>query len=249
MRRFSFFKKRKTEKAPLPAETMLHINVRGGVLITCSDNSCVWILAPFHDTRSPVQVKAPDVKVDAVIVLNHDNPGCLPLTSFFAMDAGLPAHSIYVTDPSNPHDWHPGYPDQAGINTLLNVKPLPAELRIGELVLTPGERNTFIRARRINPHSGRLAEFYVGTGISYSEDREEESRYGSKELYFCGSFSEQDFEPTFRAVVNAGITYAAGHLHLFMCHDWINGNSHAYTEAFNLMGYEVYVSGAAAEEM
>ncbi|MBL0913148.1 MAG: hypothetical protein IBJ09_12315 [Bacteroidia bacterium] len=247
MNLFSFLKKKNgpmTSGGPVP---MLRVNERGGALLACGEQNCVWILAPFHDIGAPVYVKGPDVPVEAVIVLNRHREGCLPLTSFFAADASLPAGEIYVSDPANPHDWHPGYPDPQGINALLTVRSLPQEMQIGELRICFHPGDGFVKVERVNPHSGCKTVFYVGTDIRFTE--EEEGTFGSRELYFCGNFEEQGFEHTFRAIVNAGVSSAAGKLHIFMCRDWIRGNGENYIQAFNHMGFTVYSSGAPAADM
>ncbi len=247
MNLFSFLKKKNrslTSGGPVP---MLRVHERGGVLLACDGERCVWILAPFHNTGTPVYVKGPDGPVAAVIVLNRHREGCLPLTSFFAADASLPAGEIYVSDPANPHDWHPGYPDPEGVNALLSVKPLPAEMQIGELRICFNAGDGFVKIERENAYSGRITAFYVGTDILFTE--EEDAAFGSRELYFCGNFEEQGFEHTFGAIVNAGVSSAAGKLQIFMCRDWIRDNGENYIQAFNQMGFTVYSSGVPATDI
>lgn len=234
------------DQTPNPAPAF-EVKKRCGMLVRCSESGYVWIVAPFWDLNHRTPVSSPDVKVEAIIVLNQIVEGCLPLSSFFAADSRLAMDNIYVLNDQQAHDWHPGYNYEQAVNALTQVKQLPSVLGIGDVTVYYLEGENFVTLLRRDPQNDRVVMIVTGTGLYFPPDHIMVATKVSTidSLCIAGSYEPELFRSTVTGLMEHSPVGTGDALHLFFMHDWIQANPHAYIDAYNHLGFTVYGVGEA----
>ncbi len=222
------------------------IKERCGVLISTSEKGYLWIISPFWDVTDPVVLNVPDLKIDAIIILNNSIEGCLPFTSFLAADKHISTENIYVKNQENPHDWHPKYQHSKAINELIHVKLLPPYLKIGEHTEIHNGPNDFIKINWLNTDTCESIESLIGNNLYHSENPSSE-RLARKTYQFIGNYDSDKLFETGMYMTNIAIELGEDKLFIAVMPEWIESNPESLIEAFNHMGLEVYSVGKRQE--
>jgi hypothetical protein len=222
---------------------MIDVIERCGVFIQLQNEKYLWIAMPFWNTGRPLVVTSPARSIEAIIVLNNCQEGCLPLTAMLALDVRYPLDRIYKINGAQYHDWAPGVSEMEKLNQLIRTHPLPLECDFGAVHVRRREGDNFLTLDFPRPEDGGRVRALVGTGIAYERTDNE----GLDLLTLIGNFDPEKLEKTMQKIL---LEVVAGPLNgdfnkvrILLWRDAIRCNPPAYTQALSILGFDVHAIG------
>jgi hypothetical protein len=219
---------------------VLEHKVGCGLLIRSGPDRFVWVVFPFAGAPQPLVAVVPDRPIEAVIVLNADGEGHLPLTGFF-VDASRPLDQIFVMDPARPHDWHPAYDRPEELNQQLKPLPLPERLRKGDVTIERGGRNWIRLRTRVG---GR--RWTIVAGVDIALPAEPDPRPTDDQI-FVGSFATSNDEVALRAMKAVCLPELDARVHVVLVRDLPRPNSRAFAQLLSDFGRDVHLVGRPSD--